>query len=307
MSSSAESNVEKAVEAHDYGLKALEEGELSKALSFLKAAVRFNPKIKEYWVSYIKNLIILDRIEEAKKVLNQVKSKGAQGETFDRLEELIDLKAKDPSSAQLKTLIDLHAQGKFQQLLDQTEPLLREFPKSPPLLNIRGSGLVALGRPEQAIEDYKNAIKINPEYTEALFNLGVIFNDTKNFDAAIDCFQQVIKINPNYVNAYNNMGATLVTMGKLDMGMGMYLRALKIESNFEDVYYNIGIALKTVVFEKSDRNLLNAINSLLSDKHYVRPKDIFLAVMSLLRLQPKFLKVINQFHEDKSRFDSTLR
>jgi len=262
--------------------------------------VQFSPTIKKYWVSYIKNLILLDHIEEARIVLNQVKNKGAQGEIFDKLEELVAFKSRDPSSEKLRALIDLHSQGKFQQILDQAASLLLEFPKSHTLLNIRGTASAALGRHEQAIEDYKNAIKINPDYTDALFNIGVIYNDRKKFDAAVDCFQQVIKIEPDYIDAYNNMGTTFVTMGKPDMALGIYLKALRIRPGSENIYYNIGILLKTVMFKKSHRDLLNTIDSLLIDKHYVRPKDIFSSVMSLLRLQPNLQKAIKQSRTDNS-------
>ena len=190
MSISSEKSIERAIEAHDYGLQALQDEDLLEALSFFKAALQFNPKVKKYWVSYIKNLIILDRIQEAKIVLNQVKSKGVKGEIFDRLEELIDLKAREPSREQMQVLKDLHSQGASQQLLDQVEPLLHQFPKSATLLNIRGSGSASLGRLlntrgsfsaaldrfNEAIKDYKNAIKIDPYYADALFNLGILFN-----------------------------------------------------------------------------------------------------------------------------------
>ena len=56
-------------------------------LPFFKTALEVNQTIAQFWLSYIDALIKLDRIEDAKGVFAQSKSKGLQGEGFDQLEQ----------------------------------------------------------------------------------------------------------------------------------------------------------------------------------------------------------------------------
>ena len=70
---------------HNMGVLAVGVGKVQEALPFFKTAVEANPKIAQFWFSYIDALIKLDRIEDAKSVFDQAKSTGAQGDGFDKL------------------------------------------------------------------------------------------------------------------------------------------------------------------------------------------------------------------------------
>ena len=83
---------------HNMGVLAVGVGKVQEALPFFKTALDANPKIAQYWLSYIDALIKLDRMTDAKVVLDQAKSTGAKGDGFDKLEErlasFIDKKLK---------------------------------------------------------------------------------------------------------------------------------------------------------------------------------------------------------------------
>ena len=65
---------------HNMGVLAVGVGKVQEALPFFKTALEANPSIGQYWLSYIDALITLDRITDARSVLNQAKGKGAKGE-----------------------------------------------------------------------------------------------------------------------------------------------------------------------------------------------------------------------------------
>ena len=62
---------------------------------------------------------------------------------------------------------------------------------------------------EAAIDSYKQALKIKPDYAEAYNNMGAALHDKGNLEAAIDSYKQVLKIKPGYAEAYYNMGNVL--------------------------------------------------------------------------------------------------
>ena len=58
----------------------------------------------------------------------------------------------------------------------------------------------------RAIDCYRKAIQINPQYSMAYYNLGVALRSINKTEEAIDCYRKAIQINPKLAAAYNNMG-----------------------------------------------------------------------------------------------------
>ena len=63
---------------HNMGVLAVGVGKPEEALPFFKTALEVNQTIAQFWLSYIDALIKLDRMADAKAVLEQAKSKGAK-------------------------------------------------------------------------------------------------------------------------------------------------------------------------------------------------------------------------------------
>ena len=75
---------------HNMGVLAVGVGKVEAALPFFKTALEANPSIGQFWLSYIDALIKLDRNAGAKAMLEQAKSKGANGDGFDQLEKRLE-------------------------------------------------------------------------------------------------------------------------------------------------------------------------------------------------------------------------
>ena len=86
---------------HNMGVIAVSVGKVKEALPFFKTALEANPNISQYWLSYIDALINLDRMIDAKSVLDQAKSKGANGEAFDQLEQRLNAPNETPVETDL--------------------------------------------------------------------------------------------------------------------------------------------------------------------------------------------------------------
>jgi superkiller protein 3 len=57
-----------------------------------------------------------------------------------------------------------------------------------------------------AIEQYEAALQINPKYTPALFRLGFIYSQTKQYAKAIDAWNRYIVATDNSAVGYSNLG-----------------------------------------------------------------------------------------------------
>ena len=237
---------------HNMGVLAVGVGKVEAALPFFKTALEANANIAQFWLSYIDALIKLDRIADAKALFDQAKSKGATGDGFDQIEKrLVETevnaapgKLQEPHQEQLQSLINLYTQGKYQEALTQASQLLEQFPSSVVLHNIVGATNKSLGNLDEAIEAYKKAISIKPDYADAYNNMGIALKTQGNLDEAIEAYKKAISIKPNYAEAHNNMGIALREQGKLEEAIGAYTKAIAIKPDHADAHNNIGVALQ---------------------------------------------------------------
>ena len=235
---------------HNMGILAVGLGQVESALPFFKTALEANPKIAQFWLSYIDALIKLERIADAKAVLNQAKSNGAKGNSFDQIEQKLDLaesinsSAQEPSQEQLQSLVTLYNQEQYQEALNKGSHLLEQFPNSINLYNIIGVTNKGLGKLDEAIEAYNKALSIKPDFTEAYNNMGLALKEQGKLDEAIGAYNKALSIKPDNAEAYYNMGNALKNQGKLDEAVEAYNKALSIKPDYAKAHNNLGVTLK---------------------------------------------------------------
>jgi tetratricopeptide (TPR) repeat protein len=153
------------------------------------------------------------------------------------------MKNQDPNQEHLQSIISLFNQGQLQQALSESSQLLERFPNSVILYNIAGACNAGLMQFDAAINNYKKALKINPDYADAYNNMGNALKDKGDLEAAIESYKQALKIKPDYVQAYNNMGNALRKKGDSEVAIESYKQALKIKPDYAQAYNNMGNAL----------------------------------------------------------------
>ena len=72
---------------HNLGILAGQVGKLAEAVPFFEAAVRANPTVAQYWLSYLNALLKLERLEEAQQALDGAKWWKVRGPKLYRLEK----------------------------------------------------------------------------------------------------------------------------------------------------------------------------------------------------------------------------
>jgi tetratricopeptide (TPR) repeat protein len=100
------------------------------------------------------------------------------------------------------------------------------------------------GKHDEAIEMYKKAITLNPNYADAYYNLGVTLQEIGKRDDAIRMFEKAIVLNPNYADSYNNLGVIFQEVGKMDEAIAMFTKVIALNPSYADAYNNLGVALK---------------------------------------------------------------
>ena len=147
-----------------------------------------------------------------------------------------------------------------------------------------GNTLQELGRLDEAEASYRQAIALKPDYAKAHCNLGNTLKALGRLDDAEASLRQAIALKPDYAEAHNNLGNTLKELGRFDESISSYARAINLKADFHNAYSNLGIALRNARFNKGDQNLYSILINLLTEKNFVRPRDVAGTMLSLLRL-----------------------
>ena len=82
---------------HNLGVLAVSLNRADAALPLFKTALEANPKIEQFWLSYIDALIKTKQFENAKQVIEQAKKQGLAGERLNSLEAQLASKKEDNS------------------------------------------------------------------------------------------------------------------------------------------------------------------------------------------------------------------
>ncbi|MDA1060380.1 MAG: tetratricopeptide repeat protein [bacterium] len=124
-------------------------------------------------------------------------------------------------------------------VVDKNEPLSG-------LIRDKAFHLASIGKTKEAKLHYEAALKINPNYVNAHYNLAVLLKSIGKTKEAKLHYEAALKINPNHVNAHYNLAVLLNSIGKTKEAKLHYEAALKINPNNADAHNNLAILLKSI-------------------------------------------------------------
>jgi tetratricopeptide (TPR) repeat protein len=99
------------------------------------------------------------------------------------------------------------------------------------------------GEADQAIEHYRQAVALRPDYAEAHYNLGRLLIEHGQLTDAIVHYEKAAAINPDDAEAQNNLGVTLFGIGRTDDAIVHYQKALEIRTHYGEASCNLANAL----------------------------------------------------------------
>ena len=307
---------------HNLGIIAVSANKVGVALPLFKTALEVNPKIEQFWVSYIDALIKDNQIKNAKRTIIKGKKKGFNTKKLEALlsQSKASAGSEAPSQAQLKSLLEQFQNGRFDEAEKSAVSLSIQFPshnfswkllgaifkqtgrnseslaamqkcveiapQDPEASNNLGVMLQELSRLEEAEVSYKKAIALKPDYALAYSNLGNTLKEQDRLDEAEACYRKAIALKPDYAQAHSDLGAMLQELDRRDEAIGSYKEAININPDYIPAYTNMAFAIQGVQFKQFIPDLPEIIFKILERKTLVRPLDIEAAAISLLNCDP---------------------
>ena len=269
---------------HNLGVLAVSVNKAEAALPLFKTAVEANPKIEQFWLSYIDALIKEKQFENAKQVFEQAKTQGVAEEKLNFLEEHLALivqepkstlseqkksptssekrkklaeqkkrkkkarkqnvKGISPSQEQLTSLLEHYQNGRFDDAEKLSVSITQEFPTHPFGWKVLAAVFKKTGRVSESLVANQKSVQLAPQDAEAHSNLGNTLQKLVKLDEAEASLRRAIALKPDYAEAHSNLGVTLNELGRLDEAKASYGQAIAFKPDYAEAHSNLGNTLK---------------------------------------------------------------
>jgi Flp pilus assembly protein TadD len=105
-----------------------------------------------------------------------------------------------------------------------------------------GIALFEKGQLEEATSHFKKAVEIDPTSVSAHYDLAfALFHQGRSDDALAE-YQKALSINPRYAQAHNGLGEVFMRKGQIDQAIAEFQEALQIQPDFSEAQNNLAKA-----------------------------------------------------------------
>ncbi|NCQ99530.1 MAG: tetratricopeptide repeat protein, partial [Microcystis aeruginosa L211-101] len=105
------------------------------------------------------------------------------------------------------------------------------------------NALVNLGRYEEAIASYDQALEFKPDKHEAWTNRGIALGNLGRYEEAIASYDRALEIKPDDHEAWHNRGNALDNLGRYEEAIASYDRALEFKPDLHEAWNGRGWAI----------------------------------------------------------------
>jgi len=110
----------------------------------------------------------------------------------------------------------------------------------------KGNSFYEQGRMNDAIDAYREALRLKPDYSEGYNNLGAALQAIGRMDEAISAYREAVRLNAAYATAWSNLGSALQHQGNINDAITAYGEAIRLKPDYAMAHYNLGNALRAL-------------------------------------------------------------
>lgn len=137
-------------------------------------------------------------------------------------------------------VVQLYSKMRYREMLEKARQLSLEYPTAFEIWNVLAAAYKAIGNVSEAEYCFRKAVELNPAFSEASYNLGVVLQEQGKLDEAISAYRRAVEANPGNAVAYFNMGNAQRDGGQFSEALSSYSRAVAVAPEYAEAYNNIG-------------------------------------------------------------------
>lgn len=121
--------------------------------------------------------------------------------------------------------------------------MLETSPRAPMAHQGMGDVLIRAGKHAHAESEYREAIRLQPDFVSAHLQLGIVCAMQGRPDEAREAFETALRIDPNRAGAHSNLGVLALSQRQYDAAIVHLRRAVELDPDVPRVHYRLGEAL----------------------------------------------------------------
>jgi tetratricopeptide (TPR) repeat protein len=150
---------------------------------------------------------------------------------------------------------------KYQQAIAEFDQAIRLEPNNSEAYEQRGSAFGELKQSERAIADYDQALRINPNDEFAYYGRALEYYHLRKYESAIADYDQFILLKPDLGLAYYSRGIVYNDIKDYDRAIADYTQAIRLTPNHALSYNNRGNAYSALtLYERAIEDFNQAIS-----------------------------------------------
>jgi tetratricopeptide (TPR) repeat protein len=107
-----------------------------------------------------------------------------------------------------------------------------------------GVMLARLGKPEEAIAEFREAVRLEPDRAAIRFTLGTLLFEHGQIEEAVAAYREAIRLDPSLSMAHTNLGLALAQRGKPQDAIAEYREAIRLQPGDAEAHCNLGRSLQ---------------------------------------------------------------
>lgn len=139
--------------------------------------------------------------------------------------------------------LESYGRGQYQESIEQWKQALALDPEDAAAVSNLGAALNAAGRAEEAQAQFSRALELDPENVRAHTNFAIALARRGKHREAAEHFERALKLRPGDAQARSAYGGMLVETGQIDEALVHLRAALEINPDSTDALNNLGSAL----------------------------------------------------------------
>ena len=165
-----------------------------------------------------------------------------------------------------------------------------------------GNALKAQNENQKAIEAYTKSLSIKPDLIGCYINMGNIFKEQGNLKEALILYEKAMSLEPRNAKTLLNIGNVLYLKDNIEEALDYYIKSQSIDPNLDNVYYHIAEFLSKYTPSNANPKILEIISILIDKKTIIRPRDIMVTTINLLKLDCNLNKHLRNQYDINSNF-----
>ena len=98
-----------------------------------------------------------------------------------------------------------------------------------------------------AINYYNNALNVQPNSIQVLYNMAMFYQETEDYEKALEKYRMILQIDSKHRNALHNMGwVYMIGQEKYEEGMTFFTKAIEVDSSYVEAIYNRGYCFENL-------------------------------------------------------------